>query len=196
MNSKSLQDATRCHIPHQCCWWLTWQQRVYTQMSFFLQCKRNNPCSPGGFFSALQSILGLTQLNLSVSPLLSSSQRKVCRTSYHSSDFQFVSDSTQRPNTIHRQTKDSLRKQTSVLCRTHTCQSITATAHLFKQSEETGSYLPYFYLRYNMCSISLRTCHWDICVFFSHFTSHIQNVTSHRFPIVMSHWKRPVTPRH
>lgn len=119
-------------------------------MSFFLQCKRNNPCSPGGFFSAVQSILGLTQLNLSVSPLLSSSQRKVCRTSYHSSDFQFVSDSTQRPNTIHRQTKDSLRKQTSVLCRTHTCQSITATAHLFKQSKETGSYLPYFYLRYNV----------------------------------------------
>lgn len=171
MNSKSLQDATRCRIPHQCCWWLTWQQRVYTQMSFFLQCKRNNPCSPGGFFSAVQSILGLSQLNLSVSPLLSSSQRKVCRTSYHSSDFQFVSDSTQRPNTIHRQTKDSLRKQTSVLCRTHTCQSITATAHLFKQSGETGSYLPYFYLRYNMCSISLWTCHWDICGFFFFFIS-------------------------
>lgn len=107
----------------------------------------------------VSKVFKVSQLNLSVSPLLSSSQRKVCRTSYHSSDFQFVSDSTQRPNTIHRQTKDSLRKQTSVLCRTHTCQSITATAHLFKQSKETGSYLPYFYLRYNMCSISLRTCH-------------------------------------
>jgi len=38
----------------------------------------------------------------SVSSLLSVMQRKVHRTSFHTSDFQFVSGSTQRPNTIHR----------------------------------------------------------------------------------------------
>lgn len=38
----------------------------------------------------------------SISSLLSAMQRKVHRTSFHASDFQFVCGSTQRPNTIHR----------------------------------------------------------------------------------------------
>lgn len=37
-----------------------------------------------------------------ISSLLSFTQRKAHRTSFHTSDFQFVSGSTQRPNTIHR----------------------------------------------------------------------------------------------
>lgn len=79
----------------------------------------------------------------------------------------------QRDQTWYTDKTKDRRKTASVLCRTHvspTCQSITVTPHLFEQSQEIGSYLPDFYFRYNVHSISFRTCHWDILFFFSfHF---------------------------
>ena len=149
------------------------------------------------FFSAIQSILGLSHTRAfhryyqscrekfteHLSTLLISSLSLAARR-----------DQTQYTDV----TKDDLRKGDCVPCRvclSPACQSIKVTAHWFEHSEEIRSYLLYFYLRYNVYSISCCNLLWRYPDF-AHLTSYIQNVTSHHFPIVMSHWKRPVTPRH
>lgn len=77
---------------------------IYTQSPFSCN-KVKHPILIWKFFSAVQSFLGLTMLHLSVSPLRPWIQRKVHTASYHTSDFQLISGSTQTPNLIRRQGK-------------------------------------------------------------------------------------------